>query len=75
MFSYCEVADDKYYGMAEIEDDLEQQIKEIENDKERTKFNVHYKEISSYNLYQEVKQKLESNNIEYFKKTKTNSRS
>ncbi|MEG1820973.1 MAG: plasmid recombination protein [Malacoplasma sp.] len=41
-------------------------------DKERTKFNVHCKDINSYNLYQEVKQKLESNNIEYLKKTKTN---
>ncbi|MEG1141350.1 MAG: hypothetical protein RSB77_02540 [Bacilli bacterium] len=41
-------------------------------DKERTKFNVHCKDINSYNLYQEVKQKLESNDIEYLKKTKTN---
>ena len=30
MFSYCEVADDDYYDMAEIEDDLEQRIKELE---------------------------------------------
>ena len=41
-------------------------------DKERTKYNVHYKELSKSNLYQEVKNKLESNNIEYLKKTKTN---
>ena len=30
-------------------------------DKDRTKFNIHYKDINSYNLYQEVKQKLEDN--------------
>lgn len=41
-------------------------------DKDRTKFNIHYKDINSYNLYQEVKQKLEDNNIEYLHKTKTN---
>lgn len=33
MFSYCEVIDDEYYGMVEIECDLEQQIKELENEK------------------------------------------
>ena len=41
-------------------------------DKDRTKFNIHYKDINSYNLYQEVKQKLEDNNIEYLHKNKTN---
>ena len=41
-------------------------------DSERTKFNVHYKDISKSNLYQEVKSILEDRNIEYSHKTKTN---
>ena len=41
-------------------------------DSERTKFNVHYKDINKSNLYQEVKSILESKNIEYSHKTKTN---
>lgn len=41
-------------------------------DKERTKFNVKYKELENDNLYQDVKYKLESRNIEYLHKTKTN---
>lgn len=41
-------------------------------DLERTKFNVHYKDINKSNLYQEVKYILEDRNIEYSHKTKTN---
>lgn len=41
-------------------------------DSERTKFNVHYKDINKGNLYQEVKSILEDRNIEYSHKTKTN---
>lgn len=41
-------------------------------DSERTKFNVHYKDINKSNLYQEVKSILENRNIEYSHKTKTN---
>lgn len=41
-------------------------------DLERTKFNVHYKNINKSNLYQEVKSILEDRNIEYSHKTKTN---
>ena len=41
-------------------------------DKERTKFNIKYKELEKNNLYQNVKYKLESRNIEYLHKTKTN---
>ena len=41
-------------------------------DKERTKFNIKYKELEKDNLYQDVKYKLESRNIEYLHKTKTN---
>ena len=41
-------------------------------DSERTKFNVHYKDINNSNLYQEVKSILEDRNIEYSHKTKTN---
>ena len=41
-------------------------------DFERTKFNVHYKDINKSNLYQEVKSILEDRNIEYSHKTKTN---
>ena len=41
-------------------------------DLERTKFNVHYKDINKINLYQEVKSILENRNIEYSHKTKTN---
>ena len=41
-------------------------------DSERTKFNVHYKDINKTNLYQEVKSILENRNIEYSHKTKTN---
>lgn len=41
-------------------------------DLERTKFNVHYKDIDKSNLYQEVKSILENRNIEYSHKTKTN---
>ena len=41
-------------------------------DSERTKFNVHYKNINKSNLYQEVKSILEYRNIEYSHKTKTN---
>ena len=40
--------------------------------KERTKFNIKYKELEKDNLYQDVKYKLESRNIEYLHKTKTN---
>lgn len=39
---------------------------------ERTKFNVHYKNINKSNLYQEVKSILKDRNIEYSHKTKTN---
>ena len=41
-------------------------------DSERTKFNVHYKDINKSNLYQEVKSILEDRKIEYSHKTKTN---
>ena len=41
-------------------------------DDERTKFNIHYKDIKEKSLYQEVKNVLESRNIEYLHKTKTN---
>ena len=41
-------------------------------DSERTKFNVHYKDINKNNLYQEVKSILEDRDIEYSHKTKTN---
>lgn len=41
-------------------------------DSERTKFNVHYKDINKSNLYQEVKSILEDRNIKYSHKTKTN---
>ena len=41
-------------------------------DKERSKFNIKYKELEKDNLYQDVKYKLESRNIEYLHKTKTN---
>lgn len=41
-------------------------------DSERTKFNVHYKDINKSNLYQDVKSILEDRNIEYSHKTKTN---
>ena len=41
-------------------------------DSERTKFNVHYKDINNNNLYQEVKSILEDRNIECSHKTKTN---
>ncbi len=41
-------------------------------DKERTKFNIKCKELEKDNLYQDVKYKLESRNIEYLHKTKTN---
>ena len=41
-------------------------------DSEKTKFNVHYKNINKSNLYQEVKSILEDRNIEYSHKTKTN---
>lgn len=41
-------------------------------DSERTKFNVHYKDINKSNLYQEVNFILEDRNIEYSHKTKTN---
>lgn len=41
-------------------------------DSQRTKFNVHYKDINKSNLYQEVNSILEDRNIEYSHKTKTN---
>ncbi len=41
-------------------------------DSERTKFNVHYKDINKSNLYQEVKSILEDRNVEYSHKTKIN---
>ena len=41
-------------------------------DKNRTQFNVHYKDIKEKNLYQEVKSILENRNIEYLHKSKTN---
>lgn len=41
-------------------------------DSDRTKFNIHYKDINKSNLYQEVKSILEDRNIEYSHKTKTN---
>ena len=41
-------------------------------DSERTKFNVHYKDINKSNLYQEVRSILKDRNIEYSHKTKTN---
>ena len=41
-------------------------------DSERTKFNVHYKDINKSNLYQEIKSILEDRNIEYSHKAKTN---
>ena len=41
-------------------------------EKERTKFNVHYKDIEEKNLYQEVKSILENRNIENLNKSKTN---
>lgn len=41
-------------------------------DSERTKFNIHYKNINKKNLYQEVKSILEDKNIKYSHKTKTN---
>ena len=41
-------------------------------DPERTKYNIKYKELEKDNLYQDVKYKLESRNIEYLHKNKTN---
>lgn len=41
-------------------------------DDERTEYNIHYKDIKEKNLYQEVKNILDSRNIEYLHKTKTN---
>lgn len=41
-------------------------------DKERTKFNIQYRDLSQYNMYQEVKKYLDDNNIEYLHKNKTN---
>ncbi len=41
-------------------------------DSERTKYNIKYKELEKDNLYQDVKYKLESRNIEYLHKSKTN---
>ncbi len=41
-------------------------------DPERTKFNITFKDLEKENLYQDVKYKLESRNIEYLHKTKTN---
>ena len=41
-------------------------------DPEKTKFNIKYKELEKDNLYQDVKYKLESRNIEYLHKSKTN---
>ena len=41
-------------------------------DKGITKLNIKYKELEKDNLYQDVKYKLESRNIEYLHKTKSN---
>ena len=41
-------------------------------DPERTKFNIAFKDLEKENLYQDVKYKLESRNIEYLHKSKTN---
>ena len=41
-------------------------------DPERTKFNITFKDLEKENLYQDVKYKLESRNIEYLHKSKTN---
>lgn len=41
-------------------------------DSERTKFNITFKDLEKENLYQDVKYKLESRNIEYLHKSKTN---
>lgn len=41
-------------------------------DSKRTKFNITFKDLEKENLYQDVKYKLESRNIEYLHKSKTN---
>lgn len=55
-----------------IDNEMNKRIGTGNYDSERTKFNVHYKDINKNNLYQEVKSILEDRNIEYSHKTKTN---
>lgn len=55
-----------------IDNEMNKRIGTGNYDSERTKFNVHYKNINKSNLYQEVKSILEDRNIEYSHKTKTN---
>lgn len=55
-----------------IGNEMNKRIGTGNHDSERTKFNVHYKNINKSNLYQEVKSILKDRNIEYSHKTKTN---
>lgn len=55
-----------------MENEMESRVGTGNYDPERTKFNIKYKELEKDNLYQDVKYKLESRNIEYLHKTKTN---
>ena len=55
-----------------IGNEMNKRIGTGNHDSDKTKFNVHYKDINKSNLYQKVKSILESRNIEYLHKTKTN---
>ena len=62
----------KTKGLYLIGNEMNKRIGTGNYDLERTKFNVHYKDINKSKLYQEVKSILEDRNIEYSHKTKTN---
>lgn len=55
-----------------IDNEMNKRISTGNYDFERTKFNVHYKDINKSNLYQEIKSILKDRNIEYSHKAKTN---
>ena len=55
-----------------IGNEMNKRIGTGNHDSDKTKFNVHYKDINKSNLYQKVKSILENRNIEYSHKTKTN---
>lgn len=55
-----------------IGNELKKRIGTGNYEQERTKFNITYKHLEKENLYQDVKYKLESRNIEYLHKSKTN---
>lgn len=62
----------KSKGLYNLGNEMIKRIGTGNYDKTRTQFNVHYKDIKEKNLYQEVKSILESRNIEYLHKSKTN---